>query len=101
MRYLPLLLAGMFAVETLAADKYTIAVIPKGTTHVYWKTVEAGAKKAGAEFGAEIVYVGPEREDNRSQQIALVDTQILKAVNGIVLAPLDSVALRKPVQKAA
>ena len=23
-----------------------IAVIPKGTTHVFWKTVEAGARKA-------------------------------------------------------
>ena len=28
-----------------------IAVIPKGTTHVFWKTVEAGARKAADEAG--------------------------------------------------
>jgi ribose transport system substrate-binding protein len=30
-----------------SAKKYTIAVIPKGTTHEFWKSVHAGAAKAG------------------------------------------------------
>ena len=37
-----------FATLVHADDKpLKIAVIPKGTTHVFWKSVEAGAKNAG------------------------------------------------------
>ena len=32
------------ALPAFAADPIEIAVIPKGTTHVYWKSVEAGAR---------------------------------------------------------
>ena len=42
-----LLLVG--AARVSADDKLTIAVIPKGTTHDFWKSVEAGAKKAGTQ----------------------------------------------------
>jgi hypothetical protein len=35
-----------------------IAVIPKGTTHSYWKSVEKGAREAAAETGANITYKG-------------------------------------------
>ena len=31
-----------------------VAVIPKGTTHIYWKSVEAGALKAGTELGVKV-----------------------------------------------
>ncbi len=31
-------------------DKYLIAVIPKGTTHVFWKSIHAGAVKAEQEL---------------------------------------------------
>jgi ribose transport system substrate-binding protein len=34
--------------------KLTIAVIPKGTTHIFWQSVHAGALKAAAEFDVEI-----------------------------------------------
>ena len=30
--------------------RYTIAVIPKGTVHEFWKTVHAGAQKAADEL---------------------------------------------------
>jgi len=30
--------------------KYRIAVIPKGTTHVFWKSIHAGAIKAEQEL---------------------------------------------------
>ena len=80
--------------------KTTIAVIPKGTTHIFWQSVHAGARKAAKEFGVEVIWIGPEKEDDRTQQIALVDTMVLKGVSGIVLAPLDSMALRRPVRDA-
>ena len=32
---------------TRAAETYQIAVIPKGTTHEFWKSIHAGAEKPG------------------------------------------------------
>jgi ribose transport system substrate-binding protein len=78
----------------------TIAVIPKGTTHIFWESVHAGAIKASVELDVDINWVGPEKEDDRQQQIAVVDNQVLSGVSGIVLAPLDAMALRRPVKDA-
>jgi ribose transport system substrate-binding protein len=84
---------------------YTIAVIPKGTTHEYWKSIHAGAVKAGEELTAqgvpvEIIWKGPFREDDRDQQIQVVENFTSRQVSGIVLAPLDSQALVNPVESA-
>lgn len=78
-----------------------IAVIPKGTTHSFWKSVEAGARQAGAELGVEILWKGPLKEDDRAQQIAVVQQFVASGVSAIVLAPLDDTALRTPVKSAA
>lgn len=77
-----------------------IAVIPKGTTHVFWKSIEAGARKAGAELGVNILWKGPLKENDRAQQIAIVEQFVSEGVAGVVLAPLDDTALRRPVQSA-
>jgi ribose transport system substrate-binding protein len=76
-----------------AEPRKRIAVIPKGTTHEFWKSVHAGAVKAGDEQGAEIVWKGPVREDDRDEQIKVVETFLSESVDGIVLAPLDDRAL--------
>jgi len=83
-----------------AESALRIAVIPKGTTHVFWKSVEAGARKGGAEAGAEILWKGPLKESDRAQQIAIVEQFVSDGVQGIVLAPLDGTALRRPVEAA-
>jgi ribose transport system substrate-binding protein len=89
-----------------AADpEYTIAVIPKGTTHEFWKSIHAGAVKAQLEMGAKgvrtlVMWKGPLREDDRDQQIQVVENFTSRKVSGIVLAPLDSQALVNPVNSA-
>src|SRR5687767_13062915 len=89
-----------------AADKnYTVAVIPKGTTHEFWKSINAGALKAKEELAAkgvkvDVIWKGPLREDDRDQQIQVVENFTTRRVNGIVLAPLDSQALVAPVANA-
>jgi ribose transport system substrate-binding protein len=80
--------------------KSVIAVIPKGTTHEFWKSVHAGANRAGQEFGVEIIWKGPLKEDDREAQIKVVEDFITRGVSGIVLAPLDDTALRAPVANA-
>lgn len=78
-----------------------IAVVPKGTTHEFWRTVHAGASRAAAELGVEMVFRGPEREDDRAQQISLVQNLVgSRRYDAIVLAPLDDRALVAPVREA-
>lgn len=83
-----------------AAKTLQIAVIPKGTTHEFWKSIHAGAVKAGRELGVDIIWKGPQKEDDRAQQITVVEDFISRGVDGIVLAPLDDRALVRPVQDA-
>lgn len=88
-----------------AAESYTIAVIPKGTTHEFWKSIHAGAVKAQRELDGQgtkvrLFWKGPLREDDRDQQIQVVENFTSRRVNGIVLAPLDSQALVNPVKSA-
>jgi len=88
-----------------AEPSYTIAVIPKGTTHEFWKSINAGAKKAEQELKAkgtkiDIIWKGPLREDDRDQQIQLVENFMTRRVSSMVLAPLDDKALIRPVENA-
>src|SRR5271166_5245776 len=41
-----------------------IAVIPKSTTHVFWRAVEAGAREGAKEAGAEMIWKGFLKEDD-------------------------------------
>lgn len=82
------------------AKKITIAVIPKGSTHEFWKSIHAGAVKAGRELNLEIVWKGPLKEDDREAQIKVVEDFVTRGISGMVLAPLDDVALREPVAAA-
>lgn len=84
-----------------SGTRLRIAVIPKGTTHDFWKSVHAGAIKASRELGhVDIIFRGPEKEDDREQQVSLVQNFISSRVDAIVLAPLDDKALLPAVQQA-
>jgi ribose transport system substrate-binding protein len=83
-----------------ASKKLTIAVIPKGLTHVFWQSVKAGAEKAGKEFNVDIRWDGPQKESDTPGQIAVVENQITAKVDGIVLAPLDKSALVPIIKKS-
>jgi ribose transport system substrate-binding protein len=85
---------------TSSAARLKIAVIPKGTTHEFWKSVHAGAVKASREVDVDIVWKGPLKEDDLKAQIDVVNTFVAQGVSGIVLAPLNDTALRAPVKAA-
>jgi ribose transport system substrate-binding protein len=80
--------------------RLTIAVIPKGTSHVFWQSIHAGAGKAAEELGVDIIWRGPLREDDRASQVSEVEGFVTRGVSGIVLAPLDEAALVAPVADA-
>ena len=83
-----------------APGTLTIAVIPKGTSHIFWQSIHAGANRAAKETGVEIIWRGPLREDDRDSQVSEVEGFVTRGVSGIVLAPLDEAALAGPVADA-
>jgi ribose transport system substrate-binding protein len=88
-----------------SAEALQIAVIPKGTTHEFWRSIHAGAQQAAEELTAagtpvEIIWKGPLREDDREQQVQVVEGFLAQGIDGIVLAPLDDRALVRPVEEA-
>ena len=88
-----------------AGRTFRIAFVPKGTTHEFWRTIHAGALKGVHDLEAqgvrvELVWKGPLREDDREQQVQVVESFASQGVDGIVLAPLDEKALVRPVEEA-
>ncbi|MET0591649.1 MAG: substrate-binding domain-containing protein [Polyangiaceae bacterium] len=77
-----------------------IAVIPKGTTHEFWKAVHAGSVKAARELGVDVVWKGPLREDDLKAQIDVVQSFTAQGVSGIVVAPLSDKGLVSAVGQA-
>ncbi len=78
-----------------------IAVIPKGTSHEFWKSVHYGANQAAQELGnVEIIWRGPVVESDTGSQIEVVKNMITRHVDGIVLAPNQKGGLVDAVDEA-
>jgi len=105
------LLLGLVVIGTLlgcgakdeASDstqkKERVAIISKGYQHEFWRTVEAGAKKASEELGIEMSFIGPEKESEIGKQVSMVENEVLKKPTALLLAALDENALRPIAEK--
>ena len=82
--------------EEMASDVHS-----QGNNNEFWMTIHAGALEAEKELGnVEVIWQGPEKEEDRVQQIQLVQGAVAAGVDGIVLAPLDPRALVLSVETA-
>ncbi|MCC6679687.1 MAG: substrate-binding domain-containing protein [Phycisphaeraceae bacterium] len=78
----------------------TLAVIPKSTGGEFWETVQQGAQQAADELGVKIRWEGTLGETEIAEQNKIIENMINLGVDGIVLAPLNTRAMRKNVQAA-
>ncbi len=101
-RFLLLVLAAALAGISCnqSSGKKLIGVVPKGTNHIFWQSVHAGAAKAAEEFDLEILWNAPQLEIDSARQISIVENLITRQVDGIVLAPVDEEALVSVVERA-
>jgi len=81
--------------------KKRIAVIPKGSAHLFWQSVHAGAVAAAREGGVDIVWNGPASETDYNGQLQIVENMIAQRVDAICLAPIDRTAMVGVVDRAA
>lgn len=92
---------SLLAAGCAREHKTTIAVIPKGRAHLFWRSVNAGAAKAAKEANVEIIWNGPTSETDYAGQIQIVEAMINRRVDAIVLAPIDKTAMVGVVDRAA
>src|SRR5580704_12992561 len=84
-----------------SSRKQVIGVVPKGTSHIFWQSVQAGAIAAGRDLGVEVVWNGPPQETEYSRQVQIVDSMVARGVDGLAVAATDSTALSQPIDRAA
>ncbi len=84
-----------------ANRRKVIGVVPKGTSHLFWVSVEAGAMAAGHALNVEVLWNGPATETEYSRQIQIVDSMIARHVDGLALAAQDHTALDASIDRAA
>lgn len=92
----------LFACSSRKAPReLTIAVIPMGTTHEFWKSIHAGAVAAAREIGGvRIIWKGPLREDDRDEQVRIIEDFTASRVSAILLSPMDDRTFIRPVMEA-
>lgn len=95
-----LVLVLLLAAACRQERKKVVAVIPKGTSHIFWLTVQAGALAAGDDFNLEILWNGPAQETEYSRQVQIVDSMVSRRVDGIVVAAADRKALVQSIERA-
>ena len=99
---LPICLFLLLALLCCHANrKKVIGVVPKGTSHLFWVSIQAGAEAAGRDLGVEILWNGPATETEYSRQIEIVDSMIARHVDGLALAAQDHTALDASLDRAA
>ena len=92
---------ALLAISCNRQQQTRIAVIPKGTAHLFWQSVHAGAVAAGREFHAEIMWDGPPSETDYSRQLEILDSMLNRHVDGVVVAAADKSILNGSLDRAA
>src|SRR5262249_13792423 len=77
---------------------YTFAVVTHGAAgDAFWSVVQAGAKQAGIDEGVKVSY---ESDGDPQTQSQLIDTEVSKKVDGLVVSMANPDALKAAIQKA-
>lgn len=88
-----------FDTKVTPAKKYKIAVIVKNFTNPFWLTHQKAAEQAGKDYNIEVTVLAPTKPDNVEEQIRIVEDQISKKVDAVVIAPANTQAIAAGVQK--
>jgi ribose transport system substrate-binding protein len=84
-----------------AAEKLLlITYVPKDTNSPYWLVVKAGADAAAKKYGARVQMLGPSVPTDIASQVSIVNDQITRRVDAILLTAGDKKALVPAAERA-
>lgn len=81
-----LLMASFSGIST--AKQYKISVVLKALNSDYWKTVASGVNAAAAKYGVDVSIIGPSAETQVMEQFNMLQDQVTKNIDALVVAPL-------------
>lgn len=79
--------------ETKDDGRIRLVMIPKDTQMSFWNQVRDGAERAAKEFDIDLQWKGPAEGNDKAAQKKVLQQFMDGSVDGILLAPTDSVAL--------
>jgi ribose transport system substrate-binding protein len=92
--------AGCFSAGCNRGRKRVVGVVPQGRTHLFWQTVQAGARTAAREHGVEVLWNAPQTEVDYNGQLQIVDAMINRRVDALAFSPIDRKAMVAAVDRA-
>ena len=93
--------AGVAAGTSAAsADDVNISFIVKDMTNPYYARMGDGAQRAADELGINLTWVSAQFNGDIEGQIAVVETEIIKSPDAIVLVPMNATALIPKILEA-
>jgi ribose transport system substrate-binding protein len=90
----------VFSCMTFAAKKIVVGYATKSSTSPYWVQLDGGAEAEAKAEGVELIRLGPPKENDIVGQVAVIEDLINRGVNGLMIAPCDSVGVGPVVAKA-
>ena len=93
------LATGAFAAPSLA-DEINISFIVKDMTNPYYARMGEGAKRAAEELGVNLTWLSAQFNGDIEGQIGVVENEIVKNPDAIVLVPMNATALLPKILEA-
>lgn len=81
-------------------NPYEISVICRGQNSENWNTIKLGIDQAAEDLNADVSFITLSEDNNVSEQISLLNREIANGADAIVIAPVNSEDLRKPLEQA-
>jgi len=78
----------------------TIALVSALASISYYTTMKCGAQQAAKEQGVKLIYEAPKNFDAAEQQ-QIIQSLLIKKVNGLIVVPADTVALNNTLKSVA
>lgn len=95
-----LLLSGCVMEKSENIQKRKVAVIMKSTDSAFFKAVSSGANAAGTAYNMEILFEGPENEEDYLTQNRMIEKAIEEKYDAIVFSAVDYNANADAIDKA-
>jgi len=93
------ILAGS-AFTSAQAEEFKLSFIVKDMTNPYYWRMGDGAKRAASELGIDMSFVSAKTNGDIEGQIAVVETELVKDPDAIVLVPMNGTALIPKIMEA-
>lgn len=87
--------------DTSSVKKQKVTLITKSTNSAFWKSVYSGASAASTEYNMELIFEGPENEEDYEAQNKMIEKAVEEGSKAIVFSAIDYEANAEAITKAA